>query len=179
MKSLLVALMVQLLSSSGTPIFNGDPVYVVPVKIIGPNGTTLPLTTTAEFSEADKRKWETVVKGVGGLPVAAELCYRSAYGDLKDGVQTMQVAEQQALLINASGHHGLARVAVRWCNASLRKLDLIPLPHTEFASAERSVREMAYADDMNFLGSCKGEICKKTVASFARGTVGIPLDADK
>lgn len=176
MKSLLVALIVHLINQ---PASLGAPFYVVPAQMFGSGpGEPLKLTTSDTFGDLERRKWESVIAVAGSPKVAAELCYRSAYVDMHDGVVALKPAERDDFLIKAGGYHVLARVAVRWCNNSLKKLDIVPLSHPEFTEAERAVRQKAYLDDVAYLRSCTSERCvKEAPASFAREVVGIPLDA--
>lgn len=182
MKSLLVALMVHLLNTQGNNGALDVPIYVVPVSatIITGNGEVLPLEPKATFGPVERQKWQTIVKIGGGVAVVGELCYRSAYGALKRDVGVMKRSESEEVLMQVGGYHALARMAVQMCNNSIGKLDVFPVRHEELASAERSLREAAYVDDVAFLKTCEGVVCQRDgAARFARETVGAPVEAEK
>ena len=180
MNSILVALMVHLLQVPGSPSRLGnEPVYLVPQHAFTAAGEVLPLTVTSTFTEADKQKWIAVRKVVGNNALVAELCYRSAYGDLKRGVASLKPDERAQFLVDVSGHHAMALLAVRVCNVSLRQLELLPIRHRDYTPAERSVRQEAFMDDAVFLRTCEGAACKGAAASLARGVVGVPFEAER
>lgn len=179
MKSLLVALMMHLMAhpggAGGVP-----PVFVVPAQPFGTGGQALTLTTSQGFGEPERQKWQSIMTAVGAPQIAAELCYQAAYKDFKSGVAKINAVEREAFLMDNGGHQMLARVAVRWCNMSLRKMDVLPFSHPEYAAAEKAVREVGYVDDVAFMKSCKTEACvKNAAAALARVNVGVGLEAVK
>jgi hypothetical protein len=157
------------------------PVYVVPERGFGvtSGSEVLPLTVKDTFSEIDKQKWLAMRKVAGSNAVMAELCYRSAYNDLKRGVASMKADERSQFLVDVGGHHSMALLAVRVCNMSLRQLELLPLRHRDYTPAERALRTEAYVDDAVFLRTCQGEICKAASASFAKNLIGVPFEAER
>lgn len=157
------------------------PFYVVPEKIFQVDGNVpLTLTTSNTFGPAEDKRWRTLVSLSGSARNAAELCYRAAYRDIVTGAGTLKPEERKGLLGKAGGYHGLALAGVRWCNASLRKIDIIPLKHPEFATAEKAVRQMGYEADVKYVAACKDTACASdALKSFGAGVVGVPLEAKR
>jgi hypothetical protein len=138
------------------------------------------LSTSEVFGPVEKRRWEATIAMVGSKTNAAELCYQSAYGEFRHGTAAMAVAEKEQLLTEVGGHQALARVAVAWCNVSLKKLDILPFKHPEFAKVEKDVRVTGFRDDVAFLSACQTAVCKDgAAASIANATVGVGLEAER
>lgn len=174
--------MVHLLQVPGNPAALGNmPIYLIPTHII--NGSAPPdpltLTVTNTFGEVEKQKWIAVRKVAGSNAALAEMCYRSAYSDLKRGVASLKPQEKAEFLVDVGGHHAMALVAVRVCNVSLRQLELLPLRHRDYTPAERAVRMEAYADDAVFLRTCEGAVCKGAAESLGRAVVGVAFEAER
>ena len=158
MKSLLVALIVHLLNSPASLDAGATPIYVVP-RAVFEGGEPLKLTTSNAFGEIERRKWQVAMDAMGGPKLMPDLCYRAAYKDFATGLAGMKADERDAFLGDVGGHHALARFAVRWCNVSLNRMDLLPQTHPERKRAELGIRQAAYGDDVRYLAACKGEAC--------------------
>ncbi len=181
MNSVLVALIVHLVGNTASFDGGNVPFFVVPQKIFTVDGNVpITLTTSDTFGPNEEKRWRTLVTLSGSPRNAAELCYRAAYRDLTTGVASMKPDERKDLLLQVGGNHALAIAGIRWCNASLRKIDVIPLKHPEFAVAEKAVRQMGYEADVKYVAVCKDTACvSEALKSFGNGLVGIPLEAKR
>ncbi|RYD49192.1 MAG: hypothetical protein EOP85_02120 [Verrucomicrobiaceae bacterium] len=181
MNSVLVALIVHLMGNTASLDGGNVPFFVVPHKIFEVDGNVpLTLTTSDTFGPREEKRWRTLVTLSGSPRNAAELCYRAAYRDLTTGAASMKPDERKGLLLQVGGHHALAIAGIRWCNASLRKIDILPLKHPEFATAEKDVRQMGYETDVKYIAACKDAACvNEAVKSFGKTLVGVPLEATK
>jgi hypothetical protein len=181
MNSVLVALIVHFIGNSASFDAGNVPFYVVPQKIFSVEGDVpLLLTTSDAFGAAEEKRWQTLVTLSGSPKNAAELCYRAAYKDLARGVAKLNDVERHDLLVKTGGNQAFAVASVRLCNASLKKIDILPLKHPEFATAERAVRQLGYEADVKHIVACKTEACaRESMASFGKNMIGIPLEAQR
>lgn len=181
MNSVLVALIVHLVGNTASLDGGNVPFFVVPQKIFTVDGDVpLTLTTSDTFGPNEEKRWRMLVTLSGSPRNAAELCYRAAYRDLTTGVASMKPDARKDLLMQVGGHHALAIAGIRWCNASLRKIDIIPLKHPEFAAAEKAVRQVGYDTDVKYVAACKDAVCaREALKSFGNAVVGVPLEAKR
>lgn len=181
MNSVLVALIVHLVGNTASLEAGRVPFYVVPKQVFAVDGDVpLKLGTSETFGPEQERRWRGLIAASGSVKNAAELCYHAAYRDLATGVGAMKGEERTDVLLQGGGNHGLAVAGVRWCNASLRRMDIVPLKHPEFAQAEKAVRQMGYEADVAYVAACGDAACRKTaLKNFGSGVVGVGLEAGR
>lgn len=179
MKSLLVALLAHMAGGPEALTAALDP-NLPTYAVISLNGNgTYTASASNHFTQTEQMKWTLLHQMVKPSESLIPLCYITTYQGLQSNFSAMRktAKDTDSYFINAGGNQALSIAAVRWCNASLHKTGFIFRSNPAFKQAELNLRQKAYVDDIAFISSCKGEICKNAPAAFAKATVGIPLES--